>query len=65
MVHDPASGETWLTPPQASQEALQDAVTALQSAFGPNLEVWGEVYAPDQPAEEPDPLPPGELGCEA
>lgn len=63
LVHDPASGETWLTPPAASPETLQDAVTALGAAFGPALAVWA-VYPPDQPAEEPTPPPPGELGCQ-
>lgn len=64
LFHDPASGETWPTPPYVSQEALQDAVTAVRAAFGPNLEVW-EVYSLDQPMEDPNLPPPGELGCEA
>lgn len=63
LVHDPATGETWLTPSQPSQGALQDAITALRAAFGPTLEDW-EVYSPEQPVEDPNPPPPGEWGCE-
>lgn len=63
LVHDPASGETWLTSSYASQEALAVAVTGLRAALAPHLEVW-EVYAPDQPVEELNPPPPGEWGCE-
>jgi len=51
LVHDPATGETWLTPPEPSQEALQDAITALRATFGPELEVWEEGYSPDRPVD--------------
>lgn len=63
LVHDPRTGETWLTPPHPSPEALQTTLEALRATHGPELEVWEE-YSPDQPVEEPTPPPPGEWGCE-
>ena len=34
-VEDSVTGETWLTRPQAGQEALEDAIAALRAGFGP------------------------------
>lgn len=58
LVHEPRTGETWLTPPQSTPEELQATLEGLRTTYGPDLEVWEE-YSPDQPVEDPNPAPPG------